>query len=123
TDAFLDKKYAIGLTSGACDDVEHIRDDGRLIIEPDETFSLALHSVIEAKYEKASMRAIAEAEGRGILLVGVFTPFTTSAEVARTKAASIAELVLNKPYKVFNTIYVYDGCGGRQFHVLHRHEA
>lgn len=123
TDAFLDRKHAIGVTSGACDDVEHIRDDGRLIIEPDETFSRALHSVIGAKYDKASMRAIAEAEGRGILLVGVLTPFTTAEEVAHTEAASIAELVLNKPDKVFSTIYVYDGYGERKFHVLHRHEA
>ena len=32
TDAFLDKKHAIGLTSGACDDVEHVSDDGRLLL-------------------------------------------------------------------------------------------
>ena len=123
TDAFLDMKHAIGITSGACDDVEHIPDDGRLVIAPDETFSIALHSVIEAKYDKDSMRAIAAAEGPGILLVGVFTPFTTAEEVARTEAASIAELISSKPDKIFSKIYAYDSTGERQFHILHRQEA
>ena len=123
TDAFLDKKHAISVTSGACDDVKHMRDDRRLVVEPDNTFSSALYSVIEAKYDKASMQKIAETKGPGVLLVGVFTPFTNSAEVVRTEARSITELVLSKPNKVFNTIYVYDGYGQRQFHVLYHHEA
>ena len=123
TDAFLDKKHAIGLTSGVCDDVKHIPDDGRLVVGPDEMFSTALHSVIEAKYDKKSMRAISADLGPGILLVGVFTPFTTAEEVTGTEATSIAQLVSTKPDKVFRTIYVYDGYGQRQFHVLHRQEA
>jgi len=123
TDAFLDKKHAIGVTSGACNDVKHIRDDRRLVIEPNETFSRAIYSVIEAKYDKASMQAVAETEGRGILLVGIFTPFTDSAEVARTEAISISKLASIKRNKIFNIIYVYDGYGQRQFHVLYRNEA
>lgn len=123
TDAFLDEQHAIGLTSGACHDTKHIPDDKRLVINPGEMFSAALHSVIEAKCDKASMRAIADAEGPGILLVGVFTPFTTAEEVACAEAASIADLVSEKPSNVFKTIYVYDGYGQRKFRVLHRHEA
>lgn len=46
-DAFLDQDHAIGLTSGTSDDVEHMPDDGRLIVEPDATFSSVLHGVIE----------------------------------------------------------------------------
>lgn len=123
TDAFLDKQHAISLTSGACDDVTHIPDDKRLVFSPDEMFSSVLHAVIEAKYDKDSMRSIAAAEGPGILLVGVFTPFTNAEEVASTEAASIAALVSGKSDKVFCTIYAYDGTGQRQFHVLYREEA
>ena len=123
TDAILDKKHAISLTTGACDDVEHIRDDRRLMVSPDEMFSCVIHSVIEAKYDKDSMRGIAAAEGSGILLVGVFSPFIKAQEVARTEATSIADLVSTKSEKVFSAIYVYDGYGQRQFHVLHRQEA
>lgn len=119
TDAFLDKKHAIGLTSGACDDVEHVSDDGRLIIDPDATFSSVLHSVIEAKYDKASMHSIAKSLGSGILLVGIFTPFTTAEAIANQEAAAIAELASSKPIQVFESIYAYDGTGQRTFHVLY----
>ena len=47
TDAFLDKDHAIGLTTGVSEDVEHISDSGRLVIEPDKMFSSVLQSVIE----------------------------------------------------------------------------
>jgi hypothetical protein len=123
TDAFLDQDHAIGLTSGASDDMEHIPDDGRLIVEPDATFSSVLHSVIAAKYDKASMRSVAADLGPGILLVGVFTPFTTAEAVAHDEAAAVASLISNKPVKVFQTIYAYDGTGKRSFHALYRREA
>ena len=120
TDAFLDKDHAIGLTSNAADDVVHIPDDGRLISGPDETLSCVLHSVVEAKYDKATMRSIAESQGPGILLVGIFTPFTTAAAVAHEEAEAIAHLVLAKPIQVFEIIYAYEGTGQRSFHVLFR---
>lgn len=123
TDAFLDKDHAISLTSGVSDDKEHIRDDGRVIVEPDAAFSSVLHSVIEAKYDKASMHSIAERLGPGILLVGIFTPFTTAEAAARNEASAVASLISGKPIEVFSTIYVYDGTGYRSFHVLYRREA
>ena len=122
TDAILDKDHAISLTSGASDDKEHIRDDGRLLVEPDAMFSSVLHSVIEAKYDKTSMRSIAKDLGPGILLVGVFTPFTTAEAVARDEAAEVAALISGKPMQVFSTIYAYEGTGNRSFHVLYRRE-
>jgi hypothetical protein len=122
TDAFLNKAHAISLTSGACDDVKHVVDGNRLVVEPDETFSNVLHSVIEAKYDKGSMRTIAKIRGPGILLVGIFTPFTTAKEVAQDEAVAVAQLATSKPIKVFETIYVYDGTGQRTFHALY-HEA
>jgi hypothetical protein len=98
TDAFLDKAHAIGLTSFAADDVDHIPDDGRLVLDPDATFSSVLLAVIEAKYDKAEA-------------------------VAHDEAASVAKLVTGKPANVFNTIYVYEGTGWRSFHVLYKREA
>jgi hypothetical protein len=123
TDAFLDKDHAIGLTSYASDDVNHIPDDGRSIVEPDTTFSGVLHTVIAAKYDKATMQKIAEAQGLGILLIGVFTPFTTAEAVAHDEAGSVAKLVSSKPVPVFNTICVYEGTRQRSFHVLYQREA
>lgn len=119
TDAFLDQKHAIALTSGACHDTRHIPDDRRLIVDPDEVFASVLRSVIAAKYDKATMRAFAASEGPGVLLVGVFTPFATAAEVANDEAAAIADLVSGKADQIFDTIYVYDGYGRREFHVLY----
>lgn len=62
TDAFLDKDQAINLTTGVSEDVEHISDSGRLVIEPDKMFSSVLQSVIEAKYDKASDQALEKTE-------------------------------------------------------------
>lgn len=123
TDAFLDRRHAISLTSCASNDVDHIPDGGRLIIEPDLMFSRVLHAVIEAKYDKATMQKIAETQGPGILLVGIFTPFITAESVAHTEAASIAKLIASKPVKVFNAIYVYEGTGDRSFHILYQQDA
>ena len=123
TDAFLDKKHAIGLTTYAADDVEHIPDEGRLIVEPDAQFSNVLHAVIEAKYDKATMQNIAFAQGPGILLVGIFTPFNTAAAVARDESRSVADLIKRKPVSVFDWIYVYEGTGHRSFHVLYQKNA
>lgn len=123
TDAFLDKDHAIGLTSYASDDVDHVPDDGRLIVDPDATFSNVLHAVIEAKYDKATMQKIAEAEGPGILLVGIFTPFVTAEAVAHGEADSVARLVASKAVPIFSTIYAYEGTGQRSFHVMYQREA
>ncbi len=119
TDAFLDKDHAIGLTTGALEDVKHISDSGRLVIDPDQRFSSVLQSVIEAKYDKASMQSIFQNQGAGILLVGIFTPFASAAEIAKSEAKSISDLVANKSVKVFHTIYVYDGTGRRSFHSIY----
>jgi hypothetical protein len=119
TDAFLDQEHAIGLTTGVSEDVEHISDSGRLVIEPDKTFSSVLQSVIESKYDKLSMQTIFQNRGAGILLVGIFTPFASAADIARSEAKSISDLVAKKSVKVFDTIYVYDGTGQRSFHSIY----
>lgn len=120
TDAYLDRGDAIDLTSYAADDVNHVPGDGRVILEPDVTFSNALHNVIAAKYDKATMQNIANLQGSGILLVGIFTPYTTAAAVSRDEAVDVATLVAGKPVHVFSTIYVYEGTGERSFHMLYR---
>ncbi len=119
TDSFLDKRHAIGLTTRASDDVEHSPDDSRLVIDPDEKFSKTLYSIVAKKYDKPSMHRIAEVHGPGILLVGVFTPFTTADAVSHDESAAIAEIISSKPVQVFRTIYTYDGTGQRNFHVLY----
>lgn len=121
TDAFLDKSHAIGLTSYAADDVDHVPDDGRLVLDPDATFSSVLQGVIGAKYDKATMQSLSQSRGPGILLVGIFTPFTTAEAVAYEEADSLAKLVAQKPVQVFSTIYAYEGTGDRTFHVLYRY--
>lgn len=118
TDAFLDKRHAISLTSGASDDVENKPDKRRLIVNPDETFSTVFRSVIEAKYDKNSMQSISANHGPGILLVGVFTPFTTASAVAHEESEIIAKMAAKKTVQVFEKIYVYEGTGQRSFHVL-----
>lgn len=116
TDAFLDKEHAIALTTGISVDVNHISDSGRLVIEPDGRFSSVLQSVIEAKYDKASMHSIFHSQGAGILLVGIFTPFASAADIVQSEAESISDLITKKSLKVFDEIYVYDGTGQITFH-------
>lgn len=120
TDAFLNSSHAKSLTSKACADARHVPDGKRFIVEPDLTFSSVLHSVIEAKYDKASMHSIASAQGPGILLVGIFTPFKTAANVACDEALAVSQLASSKSKKVFRTIYAYEGSGLRTFHVIYR---
>ncbi len=96
TDAFWDKDHAIGLTTGVSKDVDPVSDSGRLVIEPDESFSSVLQSVIEAKYDKASMHSIFQSQGAGILLVGIFTPFASAADIVQSEAKCILEHVAKK---------------------------
>ncbi len=119
TDAFLDKDHAIGLTTGVSEDAEHISDSGRLVIEPDKRFSTVLQSVIEAKYDKASMQSIFQEIGAGILLVGIFTPFASAADIVKSEAKRISDLVAQKSVKVFDTIYVYDVTGEIRFRLIY----
>lgn len=118
TDAFLDDAHAIGLTTGVSEGVNHISDSGRLIIEPDEVFASVLLSVIDAKYDKTSMHTIFHKQGAGILLVGIFTPFASAADVVQSEVKRISDLVAKKSVKVFDAIYVYDGIGKRSFYSL-----
>jgi len=119
TDAFLDRAHAISLTSSVCSDTKHIQDSRRRVIDPDEQFSNVLLSVIEEKYEKASMHSANRNYGQGILLVGIFSPFTTAGLAAQTEKRSVAKLILHTRVKVFMKIYTYDGTGHREFHLLH----
>jgi hypothetical protein len=92
---------------------------GTSVIEPDEMFSSVLQSVIEAKYDKASMQSTFQNKGAGILLVGIFTPFASAADIAKSEAKKTSELVAKKSVKVFDNIYVYDGIGQRSFHTIY----
>ncbi len=67
------------------------------------------------------MQSLSQSQGPGILLVGIFTPFTTAEAVAYEEADSLAKLVAQKPVQVFSTIYAYEGTGDRTFHVLYRY--
>ncbi len=119
TDAFLDKDHAIGLTTGVSEDADHISDSDRLVIDPDALFSSVLRSVIGEKYDKNTMHSTYYGQGAGVLLVGIFTPFAPASEIARDESESIASLIAQKPIKVFDKIYFYDGTGQRSFHLIH----
>ncbi len=118
TDAFLDQAHARSLTTRAADDVCHIRDDKRLVIEPDVTFQAQLHGVISKKYDKTTMQRISAELGPGILLVGIFTPFNTAKLIVKEEKLNIAKLITKKSIPIFDKIYVYDGNNVRKFHVL-----
>lgn len=123
SDAFLDERHAIGLTTLASDDVEHISDSGRLIVSPDEIFSEVIHSIIATKCDKESMLKCSERHGKGILLVGIFSPFTTAEAVAISESSEVEKIVTSRAVQVFRTIYAYDGVGSRNFYVLYESRA
>lgn len=113
TDAFLDDELAIDITANACDRLSDPKvPHRRFVLEPDDTFVGHLDRVINEKYHKKSIRAVAATEGPGILLVGVFTPFMMAKSVAEGHAIPIVCRAADLSPGVFDRVYCY-GDGGR----------
>lgn len=82
----------------------------RLSIEPDQKFSETLSKVILKKYGKNSIVKICNRLGKGILLVGVHTPFSNAAELRKSERQSILSAISAKA-DIFSEIYLYDDSG------------
>ncbi len=109
TDAFLNPELAESITSYVSNDKEHrpVPKEKRIIIDPEENFNQTLKNTILKKYTKNSIGKIYQNHGQGILLVGIFTPFSDAKEMAQTAKATIEEAI--KPMqKRFKKIYFYN---------------
>lgn len=108
TDAFYSQDVAISITSYAADDVPHRPSQGGLVADPDETTTSKVVSVISEKLNKPTMISIANLNGKGILLVGLFGPFFDLDKVANNLPATLETDLANQ--QVFDSVYLYESC-------------
>jgi len=112
TDAFFNKELAESITSHLANDKVHkpVPENKRSFIEPDQSFSDTLKIVITKKYVKNSIAEVSRRLGRGILLVGTHTPFSSAVELSKTERQSILRAISSE-HDIFSEIYLFDGSG------------
>ncbi len=108
TDAFYSQDVAISITSYGADDVPHRPAQGGLVIEPDEITTSKVVSVIYEKLNKPTMTSIANSNGKGILLVGLYGPFFDVDEVANNVPETLKNDLANQ--QIFESVYLYETC-------------
>lgn len=106
TDAFFSEEVAISITSYAADDIKHRPSKGGLVRDPDKTIANKIESVILEKLTKRTMISIANSNGKGILLVGLFGPFF-DLDIASSSLTEILRSSLNSQ-SVFESVYLYE---------------
>lgn len=106
TDAFQSSHWAQSITSYAADDKVHRPYQSRVIYEPDREACEKVREVIIKKVQKKSLNDVAEKLGKGILLVGCYTPLTTPQQIIYLAKASITEELIGKP-NIFKSILLY----------------
>ncbi|AZG73479.1 hypothetical protein [Shewanella livingstonensis] len=107
TDAFYSQDVAISITSYGADDVPHRPSQGGLISDPDEITNKVV-SVISEKLNKQTMTSIANSNGKGILLVGLYGPFFDLDEVVNNLPKTLINDLANQ--QVFGSVYLYETC-------------
>lgn len=107
TDAFQSFDLAQSITSYAADDKVHKPYQRRLIFEPDQEACGKVREVIIKKVQKQSIRDVAAKFGKGILLVGCYTPLTTPQEIIELAKESIIK-ELSGEADVFESIFLYE---------------
>jgi len=108
TDAFYSQDVAISITSYAADDATHRPSRRRLVGDADSTTMNEVKAVILKKLAKPSMISIANSNGTGTLLVGLFGPFFDLDEVAENISVSLKS-VLSKQ-QIFDSVFLYESC-------------
>lgn len=118
TDAFFNKEFAESITTYVADDKVYKPIPKRKgpYIEPDKHFSNVLEGVIVKKYDKASIGKVYKEHGAGILLVGIYNPFSHAGVLVRTEKEKILNAINSKEQR-FNKIYLYS-IHGHDFYKL-----
>jgi len=109
TDAFLCTEIAESITSYAADDVSHrpVPSKKKRVINPKEQFSSVLQKVILDKYKKQTMISTFNSYGYGILIIGIFNPFSTLEDIVITEKDRIMKVIQNE-VKIFDRIFLYE---------------
>ena len=112
TDAFLNKEMAESITSFLAEDKPHkaVPTKIRKVYCPDMQFNEILPETIQKKYIKNSIKKVRDEFGRGILLVGAHTPFSSARDICETERSSILNMIATEDDR-FKEIYLYDGSG------------
>lgn len=106
TDAFQSSDWAQSMTSYAADDKVHKPYQSRIIYDPDQGACEKVREVIIKKVQKKSLNDVAAKLGKGILLVGCYTPLTTPQEIIELAKTSIIEELTGEP-DIFKSIFLY----------------
>ena len=112
TDAFLSKELAESITSYLAEDKSNkaVPAKSREVYEPDMQFSEILSVTIQKKYNKESIKKVRDKFGRGILLVGAHTPFSSARDICQIERSNILKLISMEDDR-FKEIYLYNGSG------------
>lgn len=108
TDAFFSEEVAISITSYTADDVTHRPTQSGWAINPDEKANNKVEMVIDKKLNKSTMIDIANSNGKGVLLVGLFGPFFDLDKFANNLSATLKNKLANQ--NVFDSVYLYQTC-------------
>lgn len=106
TDAYQDRLWAQSITTYAASDMPHKPRPSTVVINPDELAYERVREVILKKYEKETIRKEYEERGKGILLVGIYTPLTSSEEIFKGASESILSMI-SRQDPIFSEIYLY----------------
>jgi hypothetical protein len=107
TDAFQTQQLAMSITSDGAEDRPYIPYESEELLAADhnDAFEIVLEVILK-KYQKPSMIELLETHGRGILLVGAYTPLTSPEEIIEQDGDLILAEIADKP-SVFESIYLY----------------
>lgn len=106
TDAILNAEYARSITSYPAEDVAHVPCENKKIQDSDDIFTEEVINVVSKKYAKATLRNIYIANGPGILLVGLYSPFVSVIDINELQK-EVSVLSKNKDGR-FKDVYLYD---------------
>ena len=115
TDAFQSSEWAQSITSYAAEDKTRKPFKSGVLYEPDTQACEKVREVIIKKVQKQSLNNIAAKSGKGILLVGCYTPLTTAQEIIELAQTSLIETLSDAP-DIFKSIYLYENTkSGHEF--------
>lgn len=105
TDCILDKSYAEDITSYASDDKKHKSDAMKIKISPTETCNSELKTVILKKYTKNSIGDVYKEYGKGILLVGLYSPFVNFENLEDITKGLLEEINTQEEQRFFKIFF------------------
>jgi len=105
TDCYLNQQYAKKITASASEIKKEKKKKDKQTTSPLHNIESELKKVILKKYTKNSIGKVYEELGRGILLVGIFSPLHSAQKLVKSEKKLIKKI--KKQQQRFEKIYFY----------------